>query len=732
MLVQRNSVDPGAAGFGAYTVVDVETSGVSAERDRVLSVAALTLDAAGRVTGEFHTLLDPGCDPGPVHIHGLTREILRGAPQFGAIRDRLAELLDGRVLVAHNARFDYGFLAGEFGRTGAALPVRERLCTLALARRVAPPARDRTLGGLAAYYGVPQTKAHDALDDTRVLAGVLRALVADAARLGITPPVLTCDPADIARERSAPAGRWPAGRRTPKPGCPYAWPGRYVPGDGLIQGMKVVITGDTATERPELIGRAEDAGLDVTGTVSRRTSLLVTNDPASGSAKARAAREYATPVLSEPEFLRLLPGIREGKPADGPTAAIPSRARPPRPAAATADPASARGGPLHGRRVLVLGADHARAAAARARVTALGGAPAVNLSARVTDVLVLPGGGTDRRVARARALGLPVHGPDLLGEDAGPAADTAGTASRARDGSDSTATAGSGSGVITGDVDGGRDAVGSTAPVPPGHAPAADVAVAEDPRAAPCARARAVPPGGQAAAAGFGPPIADGPGQRSCESGGDARGPSVTGIPGTDPVRADAAGAPPGGAAGLATTARELSRGQVVDLPGAGEERFWAVRAAWSDTVTVAVDLVAFAVGADEKVRHSDDFVFYNQPATAGARLCADGPGEQTIDLALDDLPAGCRRVVIAAALDGPGTTFGEVGAVELEVAPGPEAAPVLRATLDAATAERTLILCEMYLRGQTWRLRAVGQGYETGLAELARRYGVAVDGEGA
>ncbi|MGW5317634.1 exonuclease domain-containing protein [Nocardia thailandica] len=703
MLVQRNSVDPGAAGFGAYTVVDVETSGVSAERDRVLSVAALTLDAAGRVTEEFHTLLDPGCDPGPVHIHGLTREILRGAPQFGAIRDRLAELLDGRVLVAHNARFDHGFLAGEFGRTGAALPVRERLCTLALARRVAPPARDRTLGGLAAYYGVPQAKAHDALDDTRVLAGVLRALVADAARLGITPPVLTCDPADIARARSAPAGRWPAGRRTPKPGCPYAWPGRYVPGDGLIQGMKVVITGDTATERPELIGRAEDAGLDVTGAVSRRTSLLVTNDPASGSAKARAAREYATPVLSEPEFLRLLPGIREGKPADGPTAAIPSRARPPRPAAATADPASASGGPLHGRRVLVLGADHARAAAARARVTALGGAPAVNLSARVTDVLVLPGGGTDRRVARARALGLPVHGPDLLGEDAGPAADTAGTASRARDGSDAA-----GAGVITGDVDGGCAAAGPAAPVRPRRAPAAGPTVS----------------------------CAAGSGSADREAGAGDRAPAgrvatATGGPGPRPLAGDPDAC--GGECGLGeATARELSRGQVVDLPGAGGERCWAVRAAWSDTVTVAVDLVAFAVGADEKVRHSDDFVFYNQPATAGARLSADGPGEQTIDLALDDLPAGCRRVVIAAALDGPGTTFGEVGAVELEVAPGPEAAPVLRATLDAATAERTLILCEMYLRGQTWRLRAVGQGYETGLAELARRYGVAVDGEGA
>ncbi|MFH9424971.1 TerD family protein [Streptomyces sp. NPDC017529] len=55
----------------------------------------------------------------------------------------------------------------------------------------------------------------------------------------------------------------------------------------------------------------------------------------------------------------------------------------------------------------------------------------------------------------------------------------------------------------------------------------------------------------------------------------------------------------------------------------------------------------------------------------------------------------------------------------------GIAAAPTARATLDAATTERTMILAEVYRRGEGWRLRAVGQGYDHGLAELARGYGV-------
>ncbi|MFD9903434.1 TerD family protein, partial [Streptomyces sp. NPDC059063] len=71
--------------------------------------------------------------------------------------------------------------------------------------------------------------------------------------------------------------------------------------------------------------------------------------------------------------------------------------------------------------------------------------------------------------------------------------------------------------------------------------------------------------------------------------------------------------------------------------------------------------------------------------------------------------------------------TFSDVGAVEITATCGIGAASTARATLDAATTERTMILAEIYRRGDSWRLRAIGQGYDHGLAELARSYGVDV-----
>lgn len=603
MLMQGNSSVSGAstdAGFGSFTVVDVETSGLRAAEHRVLSVAALTLDAAGRVSREFHTLLDPGCDPGPVHVHGLTREVLRGSPSFDQVREQLSGLLTSRVMVAHNAGFDYGFLAREFDLSGAVLPVDRRLCTLALARRVSPPTPDCKLGTLATYYGIPQSRAHDALDDARVLAEVLRALIADAARLGVEPPLLSCPPKESQRGTSG----LPTSRSAPKQPCLYRYPGRLEPGGDLVQGMKVAITGSTATDRGALIAMAESAGLEVTTSVSKRTSLLVSNSPQSGTSKARKAIEHGTPVVAENRFLALLDQVRQGQRKDSADpSSVPRRAP-------TAKPESVASGPLTGHRVLVLGGSHEQAAAARVRIGELGGSAVVNMSARVTDVLALPGAAADRRFARAVEIGIPVHGPGLL--------------------------------------ETGNAAIHSAASSMPSENVSAEPMI--------------------------------------------------------------------------------LARGQVIDLPVTEYGGNWTVRASWTHSGTWEVDLVAFLLDSDEQVSDSSDFVFYNQPDTAGARLAADGPNEQTIVLALDDLPDHCRRIVIAAALDGPDVTFGDVGAIEVEVAPGTEASPIVRATLDAATEERTLLLGEIYQRGDDWRLRAVGQGYASDLAALARRYGVEVD----
>ncbi|MFD5032097.1 TerD family protein [Streptomyces sp. NPDC058405] len=578
-----------------WALVDVETSGLIPRQHRVLSIAVVTLGPDGEQTGEFSTLLNPGCDPGPVHIHGLTPERLRGAPTFEQVAGQIAALLRDRVLVAHNAQFDYDFLTHEFARAGLRLPVSRRLCTLALNRRVDPPTADLRLGTLAAHYGVAQSKAHDALDDTRVLAGILRATLREAALLDLPLPLVACPPRQDPRFAPKP----------PKTPCAFRNPGRLAPGGPLTQGMKIAITGDTETVRTELVARSAAAGLNMVSSVSRHTSALVTNDSASGSSKARRAVAEGVPVLDEQAFLKLLDDVSPGTPHENPTTTEPAEpvaVTVPVPAARRHEPA-AEGTSLAGRRVLVVGGVHQDAAEARTRVVELGGSAAVNLSASVTDVVLLPGGERDRRLPRITSLRLPTHDADWL-----------------------------------------------TAPT----------------SAAP--------------------------------SYGSERAPFPHVLP----------------------------RGGVIDLPGTAAETRWDVSASWAQQTSCEIDVVAFIVDEDEQVSCDEDFVFYSAPESpnSSVRLLSDGPTEQTITVDLTAMPPAARKVVVCAAIDGV-PTFGDVGAVQITTAPGSRATPLAQVTVDAATTERTMLLAEIYRRGPLWRFRAVGQGYDHGLAALARTYGV-------
>ncbi|WP_049795746.1 DEDDh family exonuclease [Frankia sp. EAN1pec] len=291
-----------------YAVVDVETTGLSPTRDRVLSVAVVLTAADGTVEHRWSTLLDPGCDPGPVHIHGLTRQRLAGSPTFAAVADEVAGLLAGRVLVAHNAAFDWRMLAGEAMRIGTTIPVEWRLCTLTLASRLGLELPSLRLASLAAYWGVVQRRAHDAQDDAEVLAALLPRILQRAADQYLELPLTRCgvdhDGVTVRPPRFAAAGRTPP--------CRYRNPGRLDPGAALVQGMRVAFSGPTRTERGELVGRAVAAGLHVTETVSRRTSLLVTNDARGVTRKVRTAALLNTPVRGEEDFLELLAAVRPG------------------------------------------------------------------------------------------------------------------------------------------------------------------------------------------------------------------------------------------------------------------------------------------------------------------------------------------------------------------------------------------------------------------------------------
>lgn len=592
-----------------WALVDVETTGLRPGQNRVIQVAVITLDASGTQTGEFSSLVDPGCDPGPTHIHGITAAHLRGAPQFAEVAPHVAGLLHGRTLVAHNASFDYDFLRHEFIRAGSVLPVQRRLCTLALNRRLGTPSPDMRLGTLAAHYRVPQRRAHDALDDTRVLAGILRASLHAAAPLGLGLPLVTCPP-------KGQAGGASITLNIPKTACSFASAGRWLPGGPLVQGMKVAVTGDTSLAREELVARGSAAGLNMMSNVSRHTSVLVTNDSGSGSAKADRARAEGVPVIDETSFVSLLGTVQPGVPLEQAPRPVPSQRTP-----STTPTAPAPAGPLSGRRVLVLGSDHTATSAARARVVGLGAAAAVNLSGSVTDVLALHGATIDKRWQRITSLGLPLRPASWLD---------------------------------TPDVD---ERLGGEV----GQADALD--------------------------------------------------------------RSD----------GLVAHADEiaaalvLARGQAVDLPADGT---WTFSASWSSGVGIEVDVIAFVLTADEQVSCDDDFVFYNNPAAldGAVALISDGPSEQTLSVDLDALPAWVHRLTVAAAIDDAEATFGEVGAVALGIGNGGDAAVFAEATLDAATVERTLALVELYRRGDRWRVRPVGQGWTTGLAELALLHGVDVE----
>ncbi|KUF15336.1 TerD family protein [Streptomyces silvensis] len=603
--------------FHDWALVDVETSGLRPGHDRILSLAVVTLDGHGRQTGEFSTLLNPGCDPGPVHIHGLTPARLSGAPVFEDIAPQVAALLSSRVLVAHNAQFDYDFLAHEFARVRSWVPVSRRLCTLSLNRLVAPATPDLKLGTLAAHYGVLQEQAHDARDDVRVLSGILRGSLDAAEQLGLPLPLLDCPP----RQDYKPY--------VPKTPCAYRNPGRLETGGSLTQGMKVAITGETQVSRAELVARSVAEGLNVMTSVSGLTSVVVTNDPGAAAGKLRRAAAEGVPLVDEPTYLRLLDDVQPGQvKGTARVGASPSATRqlseaaepvqtPPQtasasgvPAQRTAVPVPTEGQPLAGRRVLVLGGTHDEAVAARARALALGASAAVNLSASVSDVVVLTGGDTDRRLSRIASLGLRVH-------------------------------------------DGGWLLAPTTA---------------------------------------------------------------------TAPTPTESTAGNPAG------TEAVLVRGAVVDLPQ--PDAAWTVAATWGQHAACDVDVVAFALDERERVAGDEDFVFYGAPEhpDGTVRLALEGPTEQAIIADLGCLPLEVHRIVVAAAIDGT-ATFSDVGAIEITAVCGIGAAPTARATLDAATTERTMILAELYRRGDGWRLRAVGQGYDHGLGDLAHGYGVDIAG---
>lgn len=162
--------------MAGYAVVDVETTGLfPGGTDRVVEVAVVQVSPDGEPERSWATLVNPGRDLGPQRIHGISASDVVRAPTFDRIAGTLAELMAGRVFVAHQANFDMRFLRAEFGALGFDVPVVPEtcLCTMRWAARLLPTATPRTLAGCCAHVGIPLDGAHAALVDATATAALL-------------------------------------------------------------------------------------------------------------------------------------------------------------------------------------------------------------------------------------------------------------------------------------------------------------------------------------------------------------------------------------------------------------------------------------------------------------------------------------------------------------------------------------------------------------------------------
>ncbi|WP_235427128.1 PolC-type DNA polymerase III [Cohnella kolymensis] len=170
-----------------YVVFDIETTGLSVVNNKIIELAGVKIKD-GQEIGRFATFINPH-EPIPYNIQQLTNindEMVKDAPELEPKLKEFIEFIEDAVLVAHNARFDNGFMQEACKRHGLPPIQNPVLDTLELARYLHPTMKNHRLNTLSDLYKVSLENHHRAIDDTIALAGVLAGLLKDAQARGVT------------------------------------------------------------------------------------------------------------------------------------------------------------------------------------------------------------------------------------------------------------------------------------------------------------------------------------------------------------------------------------------------------------------------------------------------------------------------------------------------------------------------------------------------------------------
>lgn len=160
-----------------YAVVDIETTGGSARLERITEIAVYIHDGT-RIVEEYSTLVNPerSIPYFITSLTGITNEMVEDAPKFFEVARRIVEITEGKVFVAHNARFDYSFIRQEFGMLGYNFK-RPMLDTVALSRRLLPGHKSYSLGNLCKDLGIDINGRHRASGDALATVRLLEMLL---------------------------------------------------------------------------------------------------------------------------------------------------------------------------------------------------------------------------------------------------------------------------------------------------------------------------------------------------------------------------------------------------------------------------------------------------------------------------------------------------------------------------------------------------------------------------
>ena len=162
-----------------YAIVYIETTG-SYDAANGITEISIQLSDGQTVTGQYNTLINPG-QPIPPYISamtGISNQMVAKAPRFEEVAEKVFELLQGRIFIAHNVSFDYSFVKSHLREAGFELNTK-KLCTVRLSRKIIPGLPSYSLGKLSRSLGIEITDRHRASGDAAATATIFHLLLAN-------------------------------------------------------------------------------------------------------------------------------------------------------------------------------------------------------------------------------------------------------------------------------------------------------------------------------------------------------------------------------------------------------------------------------------------------------------------------------------------------------------------------------------------------------------------------